>query len=139
MKFVLLILTIIIILTILITTITSQASPSLLNSDSDPPVPAGLQSLFPRWLRRRRANPLHFKHWLVIAWIIMMMVLVMIMIIIPRCLLVAIGLHQLYAHLSDKKIFAVKVKVPKVSRNLVYQGCARKFRPLLSILPHFHT
>jgi len=39
------------------------------------------------------------------------------------CLLVAIGLHQLYAHLSDKKIFAVKVKVPKV------------FQVLLLVLP----
>ena len=49
-----------------------------------------------------------------------MMVLIMMAIIILRCLLVALGLHQLYAHLSDKKIFAVKVKVPKVSHNLVY-------------------
>ena len=86
MKFVLVILIIIltIILIILIPTITSQASPGLLNSNADPPVPARLQSLFPRWLRRRRANPLHFEHWLVIAWIIMMMVLIMIMIIILR-------------------------------------------------------
>ena len=85
MKFVLVIL--IIILTILITTITSQASPGVFNSNADPPVPARLQSLFPRWLRRRRTNPLHFEHWLVIAEILMMMVLMMIMIIILMCFL----------------------------------------------------
>ena len=62
-------------------------------------------------------NDYHSK---VIAQTIMTMVLIMIMVIILRCLLVALGLHQLYAHLSDKKIFAVKVKVPKVSHDLVY-------------------
>ena len=86
MKFVLVILTIVLTI-ILITTITSQASPGLLNSNADPPVPARLQSLFPRWLRRRRANPLHFEHWLVIAQIIMMMVLMVITITILRCFL----------------------------------------------------
>ena len=82
MKFVRVILIIILIILIILTiAITSQASPGLLNSNADPPVPARLQSLFPRWLRRRRANPLHFEHWLVIAQIIMMMVLMVILII----------------------------------------------------------